>query len=158
MSDHTDTRVSVRDRSRTTVVAKLREHGAVSQAQIARETGLSRTTVSGVVAELRDQGLLVEVDARDGEPRSGSRGGRPPVLISLTHLAGAVIGIDFGHSHVRVMAADLGHSVLAERERQLPVDGDAVGALDCAAQLVEEVIAEAGVERSMVLGAALGLP
>src|SRR5205823_13693626 len=83
--------LSGRGRSRTTVVAKLREHGVVSQAQIARETGLSRTTVSGVVAELRDQGLLVEVDARDGEPRSGSRGGRPPVLISLTHLAGAVL-------------------------------------------------------------------
>ena len=140
------------------MVAKLREHGVVSQAQIARETGLSRTTVSGVVAELRDQGLLVEVDPRDGEPRSGSRGGRPPVLISLTHLAGAVIGIDFGHSHVRVTAADLGHSVLAERALQLPVDGDAVEALDSAAGLVEEVIREAELDRSMVLGAAMGLP
>src|SRR5207302_7235415 len=156
MSDQTDTRVSVRDRSRTTVIAKLREHGVISQAQIARETGLSRTTVSGVVSELRDRGLLVDVDPRDDHPRSGSRGGRPPVFISLTHEAGAVIGIDFGHSHVRVMAADLGHTVLAERQRQLRVDGDAVGALDSAAELVEEVIREAGLKRSMVLGAAMG--
>jgi predicted NBD/HSP70 family sugar kinase/biotin operon repressor len=158
MRDHTDGRVSVRDRSRTTVIAKLREHGVVSQAQIARETGLSRTTVSGVVAELRDRGLLVDVDPRGGQPRSGSRGGRPPVLISLTHLAGAVIGIDFGHSHVRVIAADLGHSVLAERERPLRVDADAVVALDSAADLVDEVIRTAGLERSMVLGAAMGVP
>jgi predicted NBD/HSP70 family sugar kinase/biotin operon repressor len=153
-----EARVSVRDRSRITVLAKLREHGVVSQAQIARETGLSRTTVSGVVAELRDQGLLVDVDPGDGRPRSGSRGGRPPVFISLTHEAGAVIGIDFGHSHVRVIAANLGHSVLAERERPFRVDGDAVGALDIAAELVEEVILQAGLKRSMVLGAAMGVP
>ena len=148
----------MRDRSRASVIAKLREHGRVSQAQIARETGLSRTTVSGVVGELRDQGLLDEVDQGELQPQSGSRGGRPPVVISLTQLAGAVIGIDFGHSHVRVMAADFSHSVLAERERQLAVDGDAVGALDSAAELVEEVIRDAGLERSMVLGAAMGVP
>src|SRR5438445_6333592 len=158
MSDQTDTRVSARDRSRTTVIAKLREHGVISQAQIARETGLSRTTVSGVVAELRDRGLLVDVDPRADHPRSGSRGGRPPVFISLTHLAGAVIGIDFGHSHVRVLAADLSHSVLAERERPMRVDADAVAALDSAADLVEEAIHAAGLKRSMVLGAAMGVP
>jgi predicted NBD/HSP70 family sugar kinase/biotin operon repressor len=158
VGDQNDPRASVRDRSRATVIAKLREHGRVSQAQIARETGLSRTTVSGVVGELRDRGLLDEVDQGERQPQSGSRGGRPPVVISLTHLAGAVIGIDFGHSHVRVMAADFGHSVLAERERQLAVDADAVGALDGAAELVEEVIREAGLQRSMVLGAAMGIP
>src|SRR2546428_14068499 len=110
MSDQTDTRVSVRDRSRTTVIAKLREHGVVSQAQIARETGLSRTTVSGVVAELRDQGLVVVVDPREGQPRTGSRGGRPAVFSSLPHLAGEASGIDLRRRPLTALAADLAQS------------------------------------------------
>lgn len=151
-------KTSIRDRSRASVVAKLRERGVVSQADIARETGLSRTTVSGVVAELRNDGLVIEVEPAESRPRSTSRGGRPPVLISLTHRAGAVVGIDLGHSHVRVAAANLGHSILAERMCQLRVDTDAAGALDCAAELVREVVEAAGLDSSMVLGAGMGIP
>jgi glucokinase-like ROK family protein len=138
------------------VIEKLRDRGAISQADIARETGLSRTTVSGVVAELRDEGLVVEAEVPP--PPSRSRGGRPPVLISLSHSAGAVLGIDFGHSHVRVALANLGHAFLAERECTLRVDADAEGALDTAGLLVDEVLRVAGIERSAVLGVGMGIP
>jgi len=138
------------------VIALLRARGVVSQADIARETGLSRTTVSGVVAELRQQGVVVE--AADDGARAEGRGGRPPVPISLSPSLGAVVGVDFGHSHVRVAVADLGHTVLAERERSLHVDPDAKVSLDLAAELVEEVLAEARVPRSTVLDVGMGVP
>jgi glucokinase-like ROK family protein len=150
-------RSSVRDRSRARVIGLLRRRGVVSQADIARETGLSRTTVSGVVAELRQAGLVVEA-AEDAGARAEGRGGRPPVPISLSPSLGAVVGVDFGHSHVRVAVADLGHTVLAERERSLHVDPDAKVSLDMAAELVEEVLAEACVPRSTVLDVGMGVP
>ncbi|HYW22611.1 MAG TPA: ROK family transcriptional regulator [Terriglobales bacterium] len=149
-------RASVRDRSRARVIALLRARGVVSQADIARETGLSRTTVSGVVAELRQEGLVVEA-AEDGA-RTEGRGGRPPVPISLSRSLGAVLGVDFGHSHVRVAVADLGHNVLAERDRSLQVDPDAKASLDLAAELVDEVLSEACVPRSSVLDVGMGVP
>ena len=151
-------RSSVRDRSRARVIGLLRSRGVISQADIARETGLSRTTVSGVVAELRQEGLVVEAVAGAVQVRSESRGGRPPVPISLSPSLGAAVGVDFGHTHVRVAVADLGHRVLAEREAQLYVDANARTALDAAAGLVEDVLAEAGVARSTVLGVGMGLP
>src|SRR5258708_12215780 len=70
----------------------------------------------------------------------------------------AVVGIDFGHSHVGVAVADVGHNVLAERRCDLDVSHDARAALDAAARMVDEVLGEARVERKSVIGAGIGIP
>jgi predicted dienelactone hydrolase len=60
------------------VIDVLRRTGAASRADIARDTGLSRTTVSSLVGELQESGLVVE--GRDGGGGSGASGrpGRAP--------------------------------------------------------------------------------
>src|SRR5260370_35779182 len=63
----------LRERNRERVVGVLRTLGRTSQADIARSTGLSRTTVSTLVAELKVSGLAFEADGK----ASGQRGGRP---------------------------------------------------------------------------------
>lgn len=144
----------LRDRNRERVVGVLRERGRISQADIARVTGLSRTTVHTLVSELKDSGMAQEVEARvpDG------RGGRPAVLLVLRDSSLAVVGIDFGHSHVQVAVADLVHNLLAERRCDLDVNHHAREALDTAARMVGEVLAEARVERKSVIGAGIGIP
>jgi DNA-binding Lrp family transcriptional regulator len=54
----------LRHRNRERVVEVLRERGRISQAEIARVTGLSRTTVHTLVSGLKDSGLVHEVEAR----------------------------------------------------------------------------------------------
>ncbi|MFI5284504.1 MAG: winged helix-turn-helix transcriptional regulator, partial [Candidatus Dormibacterales bacterium] len=144
----------LRGRNRERVLGALRERGRISQADIARITGLSRTTVHTLVAELKDAGVLHEVEA--GVP--DFRGGRPSVLLMLRDSSLAVVGIDFGHSHVGVAVADIGHNVLAERRCDLDVSHDARAALDAAARMVDEVLTEARVERKSVIGAGIGIP
>jgi predicted NBD/HSP70 family sugar kinase len=144
----------LRERNRERVVGALSVLGSGSQADIARATGLSRTTVSTVVAELRTEGRVREADVRV----PGRRGGRPGVRLVLEEPRRAVVGIDFGHSHVRVAVADLAHQVLAERTLEFAVDHRAPEALDAAAGMVEETLAEAGVERTAVVGAGIGIP
>jgi predicted NBD/HSP70 family sugar kinase len=144
----------LRGRNRERVLGALRERGRISQADIARITGLSRTTVHTLVAELKDLGVLREVEA--GVP--DFRGGRPSVLLMLRESSLAVVGIDFGHSHVGVAVADIGHNVLAERRCDLDVSHDARAALDAAARMVDEVLTEARVERKSVIGAGIGIP
>lgn len=146
---------SMRARNRRQVLDLLREHGVLSQADIARKTGLSRTTISAVVAELRDLGLIVE--AETGRPGT-AQSGRPPVLISIDDSVGYAVGIDFGSDGVRVAVSNLSHAVLAERARQLDVRRDADACLDAAAELVDEVLAEAAVDRGRVIGVGMGLP
>jgi len=144
----------LRDRNRDRVLSVLREHGRISQAGIARATGLSRTTVHTLVGELKDAHIVREVDSAV----PGRRGGRPAVHLVLENQSRAVVGIDFGHSHVRVAVADLDHSILAERRRDLDVRHDANDALETAARMASEAIAEAGIDPTSVIGAGIGIP
>ena len=80
------------------------------------------------------------------------------MLVSLNDSAGVALGIDFGHRHLRVAVSDLSHTVLAETWRELNVDHSAAHGLDAAADFVDQVLDEAGVERSRVIGVGMGLP
>jgi predicted NBD/HSP70 family sugar kinase len=58
---------------------------------------------------------------------------------------------------VRVAVADLEHQILAESGRALDTDQAAADALDAAAELADEVVAKADVDRSRILGAGVAL-
>jgi glucokinase-like ROK family protein len=147
---------ALRERNRAQVIDVLRRSGTASRADIARLTGLSRTTISSLVAELHASGLVT--NATPGAPASGAGRGRPGVQLALQPAAGAAVGIDFGHTHLRVVIADLSSRVLAERHRRLDVDRSADAALTAAAGMFGEVLAEAGTDRSRIVGVGVGLP
>ena len=138
------------------MIDALRRSGPATRAEIASDAGLSRPTVSTLVAELLDAGLLVE---RKGDAaRDAGRTGRRPVLLALDASAGAAIGVDFGHRHLRVAVADLSAEVRAERRVELDVDQDAAAGLETATGLVDEVLEEAAISREAILGCGMGLP
>jgi predicted NBD/HSP70 family sugar kinase len=147
---------SLRRLNRRRVINALRQHGMISRAEIARRTGLSRSTVSSLVSELQSDGLVMEREETGAA--HGEHGGRPPILLSFDASAGAALGIDFGHSHLRVAVSDLSSAILAERAAPLDTDHAAQEGLDVAVDLIGEVLAEAGIERSRLIGAGLGLP
>jgi predicted NBD/HSP70 family sugar kinase len=147
---------SLRQGNRRRVVDALRREGNVSRGDLMRITGLSRTTITTLIGELQDVGMVVESEVDPRPERQGR--GRPPTLLRLTSTAGAALGIDFGHRHLRVALADLSSTVLAERRADLEVDTAAEHALDAAAGLVAEVLAEAGLSIEQVIGVGMGLP
>jgi predicted NBD/HSP70 family sugar kinase len=148
---------SLRDANRRRVIEALGQRGVASRADLARATGLSRSTVSTVVADLQRAGLVSERPDADGATHEPGVG-RPPVLIALDRSAGGVVGIDFGHSHVAVAVADLSHEVLAELWQDIDVDHAATDGLDTAVRLVEQALAEADIPHDRVLGVGMGLP
>src|SRR3954468_6084130 len=139
--------------NRPRVVPARGDEGLSSRAEIARRTGLSRSTVSSLVSELQADGLVVERP----EPAAahGDQGGRPPILLSFDASAGVAVGIDFDHHHVRVAVSDLSSRILAEREQELDTDHLAHQGLDAAAELVAQLLAEAGIEPAQVIGAGM---
>jgi predicted NBD/HSP70 family sugar kinase/biotin operon repressor len=145
---------SLRESNRERVVQALSMLGVASRADIARRTGLSRTTVSSIVADLQAEGRVVDRDA-NGRP---STGGRPPALIALDPAVGVAVGIDFGKRHLAVAAADLSHRVLAEEWCEMPEDYEAEEGIGRAAELVERVLGDSGTHRERVLGVGMGLP
>jgi predicted NBD/HSP70 family sugar kinase len=95
---------------------------------------------------------VIELTAHEPQGR-----GRPPTLLRLDPSAGTALGVYFGHDHVRVAAADLSSTVLAERKRMLDVDHSAAAALDAAVALVGAVLDETAIERSGVIGVGMGI-
>ena len=147
---------SLRRANRLRVVDALRREGSVSRGDLMRITNLSRTTITTLIGELQDYGIVVESEV-DPRPERPGRG-RPPTRLRLTPRAGAALGVDFGHRHLRVALADLSSTVLAERRVDVDVDTSAEHALDAAAAMVAEVLDEAGLSIQQVIGVGMGLP
>ena len=132
------------------VVRAVRMAGSLTQAEIARSTGLSAATVSNIVRELKEGGTV--------EVTPTSAGGRRARSVSLSGDAGVVIGVDFGHTHLRVAVGNLAHQVLAEESEPLDVDASAAQGFDRAEQLVKRLIGATGISQDKVIGVGLGVP
>ena len=154
MASGTGSLSSLRQLNRLRIVDSLRVNGTASRAELSRRTGLSRSTVSTLVTDLQRRGIVVEQPgqfAGEGQP------GRPAAQLQLDPSAGAAIGVDFDHDLIRVAVCDLARIVLAEATVRFDVDHDAVGALDLAGDLVDQLLDEVGIGRDRVLGAGMAL-
>src|SRR5829696_7335000 len=145
----------LRGSNRERVIQTLRLLGVTSRAHVARRTGLSRSTVSSIVAGLQADGIVID---RDEDSRAGSAGGRPPALISLDPAAGLALGVDFGKRHLAVALADLSHELVAEEWAEMPADYEADYGIGRAADLVDHVLEASGADLGRVLGAGMGVP
>jgi predicted NBD/HSP70 family sugar kinase len=86
---------------------QLRGAGPTSRAQLARDSGLSKPTVSQALGNLERAGLVRVVG------RSAPGRGRTAVLYEPDPTAAYVVGVDIGREYVRVAAADLAGHVVA---------------------------------------------
>ena len=84
------THAQTRQHNHRLVLRTLYDFGPISRAEVARSTGLTRTTVSDLVGDLLDDGIVEEVG------RGPSSGGKAPILLSIIDDARQVIGLDLG--------------------------------------------------------------
>ncbi len=106
---------TIRDINRQIILNHIREKSSISRAEIARITDLQRSTVSLIVEELKNSGLIEEIE---GE----SSGGRPPHLLSLKTSHAVAVGVDFGKKRTIIATSDLAGWVLEQEE--FPTDRD----------------------------------
>jgi predicted NBD/HSP70 family sugar kinase len=148
---------SLRSRNRLRVLETVQQRGAITRVDIARTTGLSRTTVSSLVTELLSQGVLSEL----GEsPTSSPGGGRPATLVALNPDGGGVLGVHLRHDGVHVVLADLSGRVLGERQRAIDVDHRPADSLAYVADTALELVADwgRGMGRVIGMGVAVSVP
>ncbi len=140
--------------NRTRLLEALRG-GAASRAQLCAQTGLARSTVTGLVSELIADQLVVE--AFDG-PALERRVGRPARLLQLAPRQDLVVAIDLGHSHCRVGVLDSSARIVVDDHSAMDVDSSADGALGHASTVIAQMLAGLGPDRDRVVGGAVGLP
>ncbi|ADI08132.1 transcriptional regulator [Streptomyces bingchenggensis BCW-1] len=145
-------RQRLRSNNERLLLARLRAEGPASRAQLARETGLSKPTVSSALAALEEAGLVREA-GRQAPPERG----RVAVLYEPDPTAGYVLGLDIGRAWLRVAAADLDGTVVARAEvRNRGRSAAAMADLTVAA--ARRVIADAGVDPALVAHTVVGVP
>jgi glucokinase-like ROK family protein len=142
----------VREINLSTVLRYLHEGAPLSRAGLASLTGLNRTTVSSLVEELLDRGLVREIGL------DASAGGRPATLLELNSQAGGIVGVELGVDFVAVALSNLAGQILLRRfEEADPAEGqDAVIAQTL--RLVDEVIAARQPADCRLLGIGLATP
>jgi glucokinase-like ROK family protein len=130
------------------------KEGRISRADIARQTGLARSTVSEIVGALVPTGLVAEVGV------GPSRGGRPPMVLQFQDDAYAILGVDMGAAHVAVALTDLRGRVLAWEHRDHPVRTDPEGTRALILRLCDACLArwKLGARRLVGIGVAVPCP
>ncbi|TFB98673.1 ROK family transcriptional regulator [Cryobacterium adonitolivorans] len=140
----------IRLNNRTLVLQTLYRTGLQSRADLARETGLTRVTVSDLISELMGENLVIELGQRQE-----SRPGKPATLLDINRAAFQIISLDLsGHTRLRGAVLSLDGAVLSSSGLDLAgARGEA--AFDKVAELLAQVIARA---TAPILGVGIGSP
>ena len=139
-----------RAHNRSLVLQTLYRFGPRSRADLARETGLTRVTISDLVAELIVDDLVIEIG-----PREGARPGKPATLLDINRSGHEIIGIDLSdHSVLRGAILDLDGNILDR------VEVDLDGATGTAVTAKVIALAQELVDRSTlpIMGIGVGSP
>lgn len=148
--------LNLRDEGRYRVLQALHERGACRRAELMRLTGLSRATISSLVAELTARGLIEERPERTLDHDLHVMG-RPANVVSIAPDAGYAVGVDIGHEHVRVAVCNLQGARVAESSARRHVDLAPQETLDLAAARVESALAQHRIKPAAVLGLGLAI-
>jgi predicted NBD/HSP70 family sugar kinase len=107
--------VTVRRNNLALVLRLLHDQGPRSRATVATDTGLNKATVSRLVADLIERGLVREL----GVVSEGRRG-RPGTLIEVDGRHVAALGLELNVDFITAVAIDLGGRIVFQRTR--PID------------------------------------
>jgi predicted NBD/HSP70 family sugar kinase len=137
-----------RGHNRSLVLQTLFHQGAMSRADLSRETGLTRVTISDLVAELIADGFVAEMGVREA-----SGPGKPAILVDLDHAGHRIIGLDLSGSDTFIGAVlTLDGGIVARREVAVP-DADAL--VDTVVELARALVTDS---HAPVLGIGVGTP
>jgi len=143
--------------NRRVMIDALRINGALSRADLARATRLTKQTVSNIIEELERDGL---VGSRDAVKKGR---GQPSTPYGLVPQGAFAIGLQIDRHVTRAVAVDLVGSVLVRAEAGLPPGGPSRGTkviLDLVAGVRSklEIIARQSERRLVGLGVAMPGP
>lgn len=145
---------TVRRTNLSLVLRLLRSAGPRSRADVAAETGLTKATVSSLVADLIDRGLVREVG-----PTTAQGLGRPATLLELDGRRVAALGLEVNVGFVEVLATDLAGRQVFHRTRAVrPTASRGLGTLRVAMDLAEEALTTVAPACPTVAGITVALP
>jgi predicted NBD/HSP70 family sugar kinase len=140
----------IRAINRSTILNTIKTHSAIPRAEIARFTGLSPATVTGITAELIQDNLVFEKESGD------SSGGRRPIMLAINPNGGCVVGIKVMEDHALGALTDLEASLLRKQSYPL-TDTSPAGVSRAVGELVVELLKGSEKPAPKLMGVGVGL-
>ena len=158
-----------RGSNRGRLVEVLRRQGPLPRVELARSTGLSFPTISGLTSSLIAEELLCETetaatswsddpDEEDADGLNGRRRGRPAVLLTLNPDFGRIVAVSVRMNLIETLIADFRGSGLAQSRLALPTRALDAGALrDLVIGQINAMLDATATPRRQLLGIGLAL-
>jgi N-acetylglucosamine repressor len=140
----------IRAINRSIILNTIKTMGPVARAEVARQTGLSPATVTGITADLIAEELIFEKETGD------SRGGRRPILLAINPNGRYVAGIKLMEDRAVGALTNLEATIITRQVVALP-EHDPEMVFVTLAGMVDALLAQARVPRHKLLGVGLGL-
>lgn len=140
----------MRAMNRSLVLNLIKTSGPIARAEVARRSGLSPATISGITAELIEDDLIFEKETGD------SSGGRRPILLALNPHGGYVVGLKLTETQAIGALTDLEATVVVKSSSPLQ-ERTPEDAIQVITRLVDELMLTARLPRKKLLGVGVGL-
>jgi N-acetylglucosamine repressor len=140
----------IKEINRNLVLNLINSHGSISRTELARLSGLSAATITGITADFIDIGLIFEKEEGD------SSGGRRPILLAVNPRGGFTVGLKLTEEFVIGALTDLQATVIADHSSRLNTRSpdDAINTM---ANVVQELLQVGSIEEDRLLGVGIGM-
>lgn len=130
----------------------LRTRGANSRAALAQATGLYKSTVSDLVAELLARQLVTEL----GMQSSGA--GRPSTPLVINPRAGCIVSCELGVDYIAILVTDFAPEVIWQIREPILPGSEPTTVIATMVRLVRRAVDKGAAAGYALFGIAVGLP
>jgi len=144
---------SLRQVNQSVLLDLIRSTDTISRSELARQSGLTKPTVSLIVDGLIREGVVREL----GFAESVAAGGRPARLLEFNSDSAAYLGVEFGVDETHVAVSD-GRGIIRASVHGVTTYGDPKATVDSLPDLVARALKAARVPRTRVRAVGVTVP
>ncbi len=145
--------IDLRQVNYQTLLRTLYFNGPMTRLDLSEQTGLSPATVTNVISQMFEDGILVEKGLEE------SLGGRPRTILDIHPEYGYLVGVDWGETHVQLELFNLARQKLATaRQAMSPGENSPTAYVQAIAERLEALLTASGLRREQILGVGVGVP
>ena len=143
--------IDPRSQRMTSLLSEIWYHSLISRAELQKTTGLTLASVTRLVQELKNTGVILETD------KGESSGGRQPSLVRVNPQAGVVIGLDFSGIELKGAILDAANHCLCVIKQ--PFQGMQPAILQKQViQMCQELVSNPVIQHRRILGIGISVP
>ena len=135
------------------VLRTIEKNSPVSRADVGKIVGLTPPTISAIVKDLMDRGIVQEIGKGD------SSGGKKPILLKINSKTAYMIAVDLGGENgIRVALMDLSYNIIKEKFGPKIESLNSQKLKNSLSVILKDFIKEINISKEKILGICIGVP